>query len=168
MVSCLKVYPIISQIYLGLKQFPVPCDSRLLKTCLFVCLSVFFLVFLYFDLFFLSLGGLIKQKTLLKLRFLANIVSFDPVDLEKEDRDTRGSVGWACVAHLSFCFKKTLYQTFHRCFLPNYGSFGYSLSEQKIFLEITRKKNCLWWPCLLTDRDEMSNLYRGPSIDASY
>ena len=31
-----------------------------------------------------------------------------------------------------------------------------------------RNKNTLWWPCLLTDRDEMSNLYRGPSIDASY
>ena len=31
-----------------------------------------------------------------------------------------------------------------------------------------RNKNGLWWPCLLTDRDEMSNLYRGPSIDASY
>jgi hypothetical protein len=31
-----------------------------------------------------------------------------------------------------------------------------------------RNKNCLWWSCLLTDRDEMSNLYRGPSIDASY
>ena len=30
------------------------------------------------------------------------------------------------------------------------------------------KKNGLWWPCLLTDRDEMSNLYRGHSIDASY
>jgi hypothetical protein len=29
-------------------------------------------------------------------------------------------------------------------------------------------KNCLWWPCLLTDREEMSNLYRRPSIDASY
>jgi hypothetical protein len=29
-------------------------------------------------------------------------------------------------------------------------------------------KNCLCRPCLLTDRDEMSNLYRGPSIDASY
>ena len=26
----------------------------------------------------------------------------------------------------------------------------------------------LWWPCLLMDRDEMSNLYRGSSIDASY
>jgi hypothetical protein len=23
-------------------------------------------------------------------------------------------------------------------------------------------------PCLLMDRDEMSNIYRGPSIDASY
>ena len=31
-----------------------------------------------------------------------------------------------------------------------------------------RNKNCLWWPCLLTDRDKMSNLYRGPSIYASY
>ena len=31
-----------------------------------------------------------------------------------------------------------------------------------------RNKNCLWWPCLLMDRDEMSNVYRGPSIDASY
>ena len=28
--------------------------------------------------------------------------------------------------------------------------------------------NCLWQPCLLMDQNEMSNLYRGPSIDASY
>jgi hypothetical protein len=31
-----------------------------------------------------------------------------------------------------------------------------------------RNKSCLWRPYLLTDRDEMSNLYRGPPIDASY
>jgi hypothetical protein len=31
-----------------------------------------------------------------------------------------------------------------------------------------RNKNCLWWPCFLTDWDKMSNLYREPSIDASY
>ena len=31
-----------------------------------------------------------------------------------------------------------------------------------------RNKNCLWRPCLLMDRDKMSNLYRRPSIDASY
>ena len=28
--------------------------------------------------------------------------------------------------------------------------------------------NCLWRPCLLMDQDEISGLYRGPSIDASY
>jgi hypothetical protein len=31
-----------------------------------------------------------------------------------------------------------------------------------------RNKNCMWWSCLLTDRDEMSNLHRGHSIDVSY
>jgi hypothetical protein len=31
-----------------------------------------------------------------------------------------------------------------------------------------RNKNCLWWPCLLMVRDEMSNRNRGVSIDASY
>ena len=31
-----------------------------------------------------------------------------------------------------------------------------------------RNKNCMWWPCLLTDRDEMSNLHRGHFMDASY
>ena len=28
--------------------------------------------------------------------------------------------------------------------------------------------NCLSRPCLLMDRDEINNHYRGPSIDASY
>ena len=44
---------------------------------------------------------------------------------------------------------------------------GYRVED---FLEINQseKKNELWRPCLLTDRDEMSNLYKGPSIDASY
>jgi hypothetical protein len=31
-----------------------------------------------------------------------------------------------------------------------------------------RNKNGLWWPCLLTDQDKMTNLNRGASIDASY
>jgi hypothetical protein len=31
-----------------------------------------------------------------------------------------------------------------------------------------RNKNCLWQSCLLKDRNEMSNLHRGPSIDAAY
>jgi hypothetical protein len=31
-----------------------------------------------------------------------------------------------------------------------------------------RNKNCLWWPCLIMDQDEMSNHYKEPAIDASY
>ena len=31
-----------------------------------------------------------------------------------------------------------------------------------------RNKNGLWRPCLYMDRDEKSNLYRGPSIDDIY
>jgi hypothetical protein len=31
-----------------------------------------------------------------------------------------------------------------------------------------RNKNGLWWPCLLTDRDEICHLYRGHSINAVY
>ena len=59
--------------------------------------------------------------------------------------------------------------TFHRCFLPSFDSFGQVVSEEKILLNWPiRNKNCLWRPCLLMDRDEMSILYRGPSIDASY
>ena len=64
---------------------------------------------------------------------------------------------------------QSLQRTFHRCFLPNFSSFDQAVSEEKIFLNRPiRNKNCLWWPCLLTDRDKMSNLYRGPSNVASY
>jgi hypothetical protein len=31
-----------------------------------------------------------------------------------------------------------------------------------------RNKNCMRWSCLPTDREEISNLHRGHSIDASY
>jgi hypothetical protein len=31
-----------------------------------------------------------------------------------------------------------------------------------------RNKDCLWRPCLLTTRDEMSNIFREPSIDSFY
>ena len=60
-------------------------------------------------------------------------------------------------------------RTFHRCFLPRFGPFSQVVSEQKIFSNRPiRNKNCLWQPCLLMGRDEMSNIHREPSIDASY
>jgi hypothetical protein len=53
--------------------------------------------------------------------------------------------------------------------LLSFGSFGQAVKEEKNFLnQPIRKKSRLWWPCLLTDQDEMNNLDRGPSIDASY
>ena len=65
--------------------------------------------------------------------------------------------------------EQSLQRTCHRCFLPSFGSFGQMVSEEKNFLnQPIRNKNCLWWPCLLMDRDKMSKLYRGLSIDASY
>ena len=60
-------------------------------------------------------------------------------------------------------------RTFHRCFLPSFGSLGQAVSEENILKNWPiRNNNCLWRPCLLMDRDKMCNLYRGHSIDASY
>ena len=57
----------------------------------------------------------------------------------------------------------------HRCFLPSFGSFGQTVPEEKnLKNQPIRNKSRLWRSCLLTDRDEMSNIYRGPSIDAFY
>jgi hypothetical protein len=51
----------------------------------------------------------------------------------------------------------------------SFVSFGQAVSEEKIKKnQPIRNKNYLWWPCLLMDRDNMCNLNRGPSIDASH
>jgi hypothetical protein len=45
--------------------------------------------------------------------------------------------------------EQSLQSTFHRCFLPSFGSFGQAVSEEKIFKNRSiRNKNCLWRPCL--------------------
>ena len=62
----------------------------------------------------------------------------------------------------------SLQRIFHRCFLPSFGLFGQVVSEKIFRNRPIRNKNCLWWPSLLTDHDEMSDLHRRSSIDASY
>ena len=65
--------------------------------------------------------------------------------------------------------EQSLQRIFHRCFLPSFGSFDQAVSEEKICLNRPiRNKICLWQPCMLMDRYKMSNLNRGPYIDASY
>jgi hypothetical protein len=51
----------------------------------------------------------------------------------------------------------------------SFGTFGQPVSEEKnLKNQPIRNKNRLWWPCLLMDQDGISNLNKGPSIDASY
>ena len=64
--------------------------------------------------------------------------------------------------------RQSLQRTFISMLLPSFGSFGRAVSEKIFRNRPIRKKNCLWRPCLLTDRDKMSNVYRGHSIDVSY
>ena len=51
--------------------------------------------------------------------------------------------------------------------LPSFDSFGQAVSEEIFFLEISQSEKRVACgghvACLLTDRDEMSNLYRGTS-----
>ena len=61
-------------------------------------------------------------------------------------------------------------RTILRYFLPpSCGSFDQAVSERNIFRNRpTRNKNCLCRPCLLMNQNDMRNLKRGPSTDASY
>ena len=44
-------------------------------------------------------------------------------------------------------------------------AYGKAVSEEKIFRNPPiRNNNCMWRPCLLANRKEMSILYSGPSI----
>jgi hypothetical protein len=87
--------------------------------------------------------------------------------------------------------ERSLERTFHRCFLPSFTSFGWASIYGRVSIKITYFVPICWqtWPpqaILVSDwliskkssplkplgqmnhRDEMSNLYRGSSIDASY
>ena len=62
----------------------------------------------------------------------------------------------------------TKQKTSHRCFLSYISLVGQTVSENKIFLYTlaNQKQESHIEPCLLMDRDEMSNLYERPHRDA--
>ena len=65
--------------------------------------------------------------------------------------------------------EQCLQKTFQGCVLPSFDSLGQVVSKEKIIQQLTYQKQELHVaPCLLTDQDEMSNLYRGYAIYASY
>ena len=50
--------------------------------------------------------------------------------------------------------EQSVLKNFHRCFLlPSFGSYGQTVSEERIFFRTQpiRNKNCLWQPCLIAD-----------------
>ena len=105
--------------------------------------------------------------------FLPNFNSFGKEVSEKIfQKSTNKKQEWPVAAmfvNRSGQNEQSLQKTFHRCFLPSFGSFGQAVLEEKILKNRPiRNKNCLWRPCLLLDQDKISNLDRGPSIDASY
>ena len=88
--------------------------------------------------------------------------------LEIDQSGKNNCLWWPCLLTDSDKMSNLYKRTFHRRFLPSFGSFGNAVSEEIFRNRPIRNKNRMWWPCLLMDRDRMSNLYRGPSIDASY
>ena len=66
--------------------------------------------------------------------------------------------------------EQALQRTFQRCFSYQASIHLAKRFQRRRFFrnQPIRNKNWLWWQCLLTDRDEMSNLYRGHAIDDSY
>jgi hypothetical protein len=56
----------------------------------------------------------------------------------------------------------------HSCYLSSFSSFCQAVSEEKIFYESTNQQHELPVLAMFVNRSKMSNLYRGPSIDATY
>jgi hypothetical protein len=64
-------------------------------------------------------------------------------------------------------------RTFHRCFLPSFGSFGQTVSEEKIFLEINQSKTrmaCGGHVCQLgqMNRNLVGSIYGMSSIKIAH
>jgi hypothetical protein len=79
------------------------------------------------------------------------------------------------VQHWAEPVSLTFHSALRKLNIPSIGAshqisahFGQTVSEKILRNRPIYNKNCLWQPCLLMDQDEMSNCYRGPSIDASY
>jgi hypothetical protein len=105
--------------------------------------------------------------------FLPSFSSFDQAVSEKifSNRPIKNK---NCLWRPSLLTNRDDMSTFHRGSSID-GSYQVSVHLAKRFQRRRikknwpiRNKNCLWRPCLLTDRDKMCILYKGPSINASY
>ena len=115
-----------------------------------------------------SLQRTFHRCFLLSFRSFEQAVSEEKIFTNRPIRN-KNCLWWPCLLMVSERNEHSLQRIAHRCFLPSFGSFSQAVSEEKIFLnQQIRNKRSLWRQCSLTDRDEMRNLYRGPSIDGFY
>ena len=87
------------------------------------------------------------------------------VSEEKTQKSTNQKQELAVVAmfvSVSELNEQSLQRTFQGCFLPSFDLIWPCCFRGEDFFrnQPIRNNNRLWRPCLLTDRDEMSNLYR--------
>ena len=61
----------------------------------------------------------------------------------------------------------SLQRAFHSCYLSSFGSFCQAVSEEKIVYESTNQQHELPVLAMFVNGSQMSNRYRGPSIDAT-
>ena len=86
-----------------------------------------------------------------KFRFILPS-SFRGEDLKKQANQKQELPVAAMFVNGSERHKQSQQRTFHRCFLPSFGTFGQAVSEEKIFQKSTNQKQelqmYLWRPCL--------------------
>ena len=97
-------------------------------------------------------------------------VSFRGEDFQKSTNQKQEFSVAAMFVNKSGRNEQTLQRTFHRCFLPNFSSFGKAVSEETIFQKSTNQKQELPVAAMLVNRSELNeqSLQRGPSIDTFY
>ena len=115
------------------------------------------------------------KKTIQCRCLLPSFWSFDKaVSAEKiflnEPIRYKNCLGWPCLLMVPIeIINHNRGSPIDTYFLRSFGSFGQLVSvDNNLKNQLITNKNLLWRPGLLTDRDEMSNLYRGSSTDSSY
>ena len=84
-------------------------------------------------------------------------------------KSTNQKQEWPVVAMFTGRNEQSLQKTFHRCFLPSFGSFGQAVSEENFFFQksTNHKQELSVAAMFINGSEEMCNLKRGPSIDHS-
>jgi hypothetical protein len=83
-----------------------------------------------------NLVGSIYGRSSVKIAHLVWPSGFRGEEFKKSANQKQESPVAAMLVNGSGLNEQSLQRTFHRCFLPNFGSFGQAVSEEKIFFNV--------------------------------